>query len=87
MAKIICNIQLGLAKQQLFIIGQKYNNKKTIETYELILKDIAPFISDNEDITQVYIKGPPAICHIIEEDTKNLEIIKYSKKKTHFIYE
>ena len=35
MEKILCDLQLGVLKQQVFIIGEKYDNKRTVESFSL----------------------------------------------------
>ncbi len=88
-ARMICKINIGAMYQTIYIENEKYEGKKTLETYQILLKDFPDFIAKQIDVPDIYIKG---ISHDffqkIEEESLILERTKYnriSKKKFHYI--
>ena len=53
MTKIICDINMGVMKQTVYIEGQKYSGKKTLEKYEIELNKLPEFIVKQEDILAI----------------------------------
>ena len=85
MEKIVCDIKLGIKQQNVYIIGEKYSNKKTIESFMIPFDKISDFIIQH-NITNITLKGPKIFTQKIEEETKEKELKKYSKTKTIFTY-
>ena len=85
MEKILCDLQLGVLKQQVFIIGEKYDNKRTVESFSLQLNEIPDFII-NQNIYEVVLKGPRGFTNKIEQETKEKQICKYHDTKIKFKY-
>ena len=87
MAKIICKIDLGMLKQDLFIESQKYSGKPTLEKFSLTLDEIPSFIAKQKDIKDIYIKGAnKTFLEKIEHDTKKLEYNLYNQDTKYFHY-
>lgn len=87
MARIICKINIGLKNQTVYIQGQKYSNKQTLESFEMPIQNIANFIIDQQGISEVRLSGSKIYTEKIEDDVKELELKKYSKNKIKFIYD
>lgn len=85
MEKILCDIQLGVLKQQVFIIGEKYNNKRTVESFTMQLDEIPDFIM-KQNIHEVVLKGPKRFTNKIEQETKEKQICQYHETKIKFKY-
>lgn len=88
-AKMICKINIGAMYQTVYIENEKYDDKKTLETYQILLKDFPDFVAKQIDIPDIYIKGISRdFFQKIEEESKLLEKTKYnrtSKKQFHYI--
>lgn len=84
MAKIICKINIGLKNQKVYIQGQKYSNKQTLESYDVPIEDIAKFIISQEGINEVYLGGIKNYTEEIKNEIKDLEIQKYAKNTIKF---
>ena len=79
MARMICKINMGTLMQKVFIQGQKYSNKKTIEPYRISLDDLPDFIVEHSDVQDVFLKGPMEYTKKIKQETEEKEMLKYSK--------
>lgn len=87
MAEIICNIKPGVLKQDIYIKGQKYSNKNTLEKYSLEMEEIPEFIAKQKDIKDVFLGGVSKFfLEKIEYDTKQLEKNLYNKQDTDKIF-
>lgn len=86
MAKVICKINLGTKTQTVYIQGQKYSNKQTLESYEIPIENIANFIISQQGIDEVYLGGTKIYTEKIEDEIKDLEIKKYAKNTIKFHY-
>ncbi len=86
MAKIICKINIGIRNQTVYIRSQKYSNKQTLESFEVPIENIAHFIMQQQDVSEVYLSGSKVYVTKIEDDVKELELKKYSTNKIKFIY-
>lgn len=87
MAKAICKINVGLKNQTIYIQGQKYSNKQTLESYEVPIQNIANFLINQSGITEIHLGGSKVYIQKIEDDIKDLEIKKYAKNSIKFIYD
>lgn len=85
MEKLICKIQPGLKNQIIYIQSEKYDNKKTLETFSIPLNEIPDFII-NQKVYDVYFRGNKDFISKIEKDIKQKEIEKYSENKIIFNY-
>lgn len=86
MAVIISKINLGLRDQEVFIKGQKYSNKQTLETFKVPTEKLSEFIAKTEDVENVVLAGPIAYLKEIEKDTQKKEKSLYKKIKTNFTF-
>lgn len=86
MPTIICNLKLGLREQEVFIRGQKYHNKQTLETFKVPTEKLSEFIANTQDVNQVVLQGPIDYVKKIKENTQKMEKTKYSKIKTNFTF-
>lgn len=84
--RMVCKINIGTRMQQVFIEGEKYSKKKTIETFWMPLDDISTFIADHEDVEDVYLVGPMAITKHIQKIAETKEQEQYKKVFTNFHY-
>ena len=87
MARVICKINIGLKNQTVYIQGQKYSNKQTLESYEMPVQEVANFIANQQGISEVHFGGSKIYTEKIEDDIKELELKKYSKNKIKFFYD
>lgn len=87
MAKAICKINVGLKNQTIYIQGQKYSNKQTLESYEVPIQNIANFLINQSGITEIHLGGSKVYIQKIEDDIKDLEIKKYAKNSIKFVYD
>ena len=76
---------MGIAKQIVFIEGQKYSGKKTLERYEVELKKLPDFIVE-QDISDIYLFGNENFTKKIEKETRELELNLYAKDTKKFHY-
>lgn len=87
MARVICKINIGLKNQTVYVQGEKYNNRQTLESFEMPIQNIANFIVNQQGISEVRLSGSKIYTEKIEDDVKELELKKYSKNKIKFIYD
>lgn len=86
-AKAICKINIGDMYQTVYIENEKYGNKKTLEHHSILLKDLANFFANLNDVNDIYISGVSKEFGIsIEEETKMLQYQKYNKDTKIFHY-
>ena len=85
MEKIVCNISLGAKNQDVYIIGEKYSNKKTIQSFSMPVDEIPNFIIKH-DIYDIVLKGPKTFTQQIEEKIKQQGLEKYTQNKIKFTY-
>lgn len=86
MAVIISKINLGLKNQEVFIKGQKYSNKETLETFKVPTEKLSEFIAKTEDVAEVVLSGPTDYLKEIQKDTEKKEKSLYKKIKTNFTF-
>lgn len=86
MATIVCKLHLGLRNQQIFIQGQKYSKKETIENYSVPTEKLSSFIATAEGVSEAVLEGPVDYLKKIKEDTQKEEMARYSKVKTKFTF-
>ena len=84
MKKLICQINIGIKQQKVFIHDDI--DTDTVEEYTVSLKDLPNFIVNYSDISNVFLKGSKDYLKKIEDETHNLEIQKYNEKKITFTY-
>ena len=86
-AKLICKINMGALKQDVYIQGQKYSGKQTLENFKLSLDEIPEFIAKQRDIKDIYISGVNQnFFQKIEMDTRKIEYSLYNKDTKFFHY-
>ena len=86
MAVIICKLALGLKDQEVFIKGQKYGGKPTLETYKIPTEELSNFIAKTADVSEAVLTGPTDYLKKIEKDTLKKEKSLYTKIKTNFTF-
>ena len=86
MSTIICNLKLGLRDQEVYIRGQKYSNKQTLESFKVPTEKLSEFIANTKDTNQAVLQGPIDYLKKIKENTEKIEKTKYSKIKTNFTF-
>lgn len=87
MTKAICKINIGKMFQTVYIENEKYKGKKTLEHYQVLLKDLPEFFATLNDVNDIYLSGiSKEFGSSIEKDTKLIQHQKYNKDTKIFHY-
>ena len=86
-AKAICKINIGQMFQTVYVENEKYGSKKTLENYQILLKDLPTFFADLNDVNDIYLFGISKEFGLsIEKETKIIQNQKYNKDTKNFHY-
>ena len=86
-AKAICKINIGKMYQTVYIENGKYEGKKTLEHYQILLKNLPDFFANLHDVDDIYLSGTPKDFGLpIEKETRILQYKKYNKDTKTFHY-
>ena len=84
MNQILCNINIGLRMQTIFILSEE--RKEVIETIQLPVENIPDFIINRTDIKEVRLQGNTEFINKIKDDTIEKFHTLYSDRELNFYF-